>query len=462
MHRDMRSVEEKIAERNAKLDALHENLTAAVESLVTGDDWIRAMTFAARFRSRSFNNTLLIWMAHSGAYENGRVPEPMPTYVAGFQQWQQLERHVIKGQSGYQILAPVTARMASREPASAVSWRRLGRYEKPDPGEVVRSRMIGAKPAYVWDVSQTDGKPVPELPTPKLLTGQAPAGLWARLAQILVERGFTLHDAPDAAAISGANGMTRWSERTVHVRVDMDDASRCRTLAHELGHIVLHDDDHQSAAQHRDIAEVEAESFALMITAAHNMDASQYTIPYVSTWASSRPGQDPVHTVQSTAVRVRQATISVLGRLDTIQTPDGTPPGLDLTRSHSRVSPATEHLSALDRIDSSLAGVDRGGFALDALPWCGKEAAHVLLHAEEDHAEYVEHRGIKETEAESVAYVVAGILGIDTSAYSVGYVAGWSQCDAGTIKATAANVRRAAHILADALTEQPKAADLAA
>ena len=90
------------------------------------------------------------------------------------------------------------------------------------------------------------------------------------------------------------------------------------------------------------------------------------------------------------------------------------------------------------------------------------EAAHVLLHAEENHAEYVEHRGIKETEAESVAYVVAGILGLDTSGYSVGYVAGWSKCDAETIKATAANVRRAAHTLADALTEQPKAANLAA
>jgi hypothetical protein len=81
------------------------------------------------------------------------------------------------------------------------------------------------------------------------------------------------------------------------------------------------------------------------------------------------------------------------------------------------------------------------------------EAAHVLLHSTEEHAEYVEHRGIKETEAESVAYIVAGMLGLDTSDYSVGYVAGWSNCDAETIKATAANVLRTAHTLADALTE---------
>ncbi|PPF09976.1 hypothetical protein C5C86_13625 [Rathayibacter sp. AY1E4] len=80
------------------------------------------------------------------------------------------------------------------------------------------------------------------------------------------------------------------------------------------------------------------------------------------------------------------------------------------------------------------------------------EAAHVILHAEEDEEEYIEHRGIKETEAESVAYVVAGILGLDTSAYSIGYVANWSNGEPETIKSTAARVLRAAHTLADALT----------
>lgn len=89
------------------------------------------------------------------------------------------------------------------------------------------------------------------------------------------------------------------------------------------------------------------------------------------------------------------------------------------------------------------------------------EAAHAILHADIDAAEYIEHRGTKETEAESVAYIVAGILGLDTAAYSVGYVAGWSQGEAETIKATAANVLRAAHALADALTEPAEVAEAA-
>ncbi len=365
MRRDTRTLEERIAERTAKIDALQQTLTEAVESLVTSEDWIRALTFAARFRSRSFSNTLLIWVQHSIAHAEGRVPDPMPTRVAGFQQWRQLGRHVMKGQSGYQILAPVTARVASLQPDNPDSWRRLASGEKPARGEVVRSRMVGVKPAYVWDVSQTDGKPIPELPAPRLLTGQAPAGLWDGLAQIIAEHGFTLHDTPDAASIGGANGVTHWINRTVHVRLDLDDAARCRTLAHEVGHIVLHADDHQAAAEHRDIAEVEAESVALMIAAAHGMDATQYTIPYVSAWAASRPGQDPVQTVQSTAGRVRAAALGILDRLDTLQIADSTPSSPD----HRIASTASAPVStAADQPDT-----DSDRIAVDNSAWCRKE-----------------------------------------------------------------------------------------
>ncbi|MGV8970697.1 MAG: ArdC-like ssDNA-binding domain-containing protein [Rhodoglobus sp.] len=96
-------------------------------------------------------------------------------------------------------------------------------------------------------------------------------------------------------------------------------------------------------------------------------------------------------------------------------------------------------------IDASLSPAQAAKTALH-------EAAHVILHAEEDHTEYIEHRGIKETEAESVAYIVAGILKLDTTAYSIGYVAGWTAANPDTIRSTATRVLRAAHTLADALT----------
>lgn len=123
----MATGEEVRAARDAKLEELHERLAGAVERLVSGEDWRRALEFAARFRSRSFGNTLLIWAQHQEAFEKSLVPDPEPSYVAGYKQWQTLGRQVAKGQPGYMIFAPVTGRFASSTPQDVESWRRLGR-----------------------------------------------------------------------------------------------------------------------------------------------------------------------------------------------------------------------------------------------------------------------------------------------------------------------------------------------
>ncbi len=96
-------------------------------------------------------------------------------------------------------------------------------------------------------------------------------------------------------------------------------------------------------------------------------------------------------------------------------------------------------------IDSTLSPADVASTLLH-------EAAHVILHAEELAAEYHHHRGIKETEAESVAYVVAGLLGLDTAPSSINYVTGWTDGDTDTIKDTATRVLDAVRTLTDALT----------
>src|SRR3546814_16632857 len=98
------------AAREAKLGALQTKLTESVGALVSGEDWRPALEFSARFRSRSFNNVILIYIQHNEAFQLGRVLAPTPTYVAGFMQWQTLGRQEMKGQSGYGILAPITAR----------------------------------------------------------------------------------------------------------------------------------------------------------------------------------------------------------------------------------------------------------------------------------------------------------------------------------------------------------------
>ena len=115
----------------------------------------------------------------------------------------------MKGQHGYGILAPVTARFASSEPGGRglLAPPRAAARSRVS-GETVKSKLIGLKPTHVWDVSQTAGDPVPELPRPNLLQGQAPAGLWDGLADQITAAGFELRLVSSAAAIGGANGLT--------------------------------------------------------------------------------------------------------------------------------------------------------------------------------------------------------------------------------------------------------------
>ncbi|GAB3597162.1 ArdC-like ssDNA-binding domain-containing protein [Microbacterium tumbae] len=348
MARVRRTAAEAAEAREAKLELMGEKLEAAVEALTTGEDWTRAMEFAARFRSRSFRNTLLIYVQHLDAYEAGRVPEPMPTYVAGFNQWKELGRSVDKGQSGYMIYAPVLGRFASPNPQDPMSWRRLAPREKPATGEVVRSKIVNVKPAYVWDASQTSGADLPERPMPRLLEGQAPEGLWDGLAAQVDDAGFALTRAECAAAIGGANGVTYYDTRIVTVRGDMDEAAQVKTLAHELGHVRMHDPAQDTRDHHRGVREVEAESVAMMIGAAHGLDTTGYTIPYVASWANAVPHKTPVEVVRDTGERVRKIALDIVDRLPDTGVGDGYPPGL--TRETGREGATRDTPQSRERV----------------------------------------------------------------------------------------------------------------
>ena len=127
--------------------------------------------------------------------------------------------------------------------------------------------MVSVRPAYVWDASRTTGDPIPEPSAPRLLEGQAPTGLWKGLAGQVQSAGFELRLVADASEIFGANGLTDYVSRVVSVREDMAPAAQVKTLARELGHVLLHGPDASDARQHRGIGEVEAESVALMVGA---------------------------------------------------------------------------------------------------------------------------------------------------------------------------------------------------
>ncbi len=140
----MRSQTRDLAAREAKLEALQQQLTAAVSALVTGEDWKRALEFAAKFRSRSFNNTMLIYVQHFNAFQQGRVPEPNQVRADGFTKLRLLatrEATPRLGALGCRRGEPGGDRREDR--VTALSLRDVAVEAEPllEPGDVRRHRV---------------------------------------------------------------------------------------------------------------------------------------------------------------------------------------------------------------------------------------------------------------------------------------------------------------------------------
>lgn len=284
------------AARQATLETMHTQLAEKVAALASGDAWASWLRFANSFHRYSFSNTLLIWSQ-----------KPQATMVAGYRAWQARGRQVRRGETAIKVYGPVTRRDPKLDPQ--------GRPVRDAAGQpVTEVRMVGVKPVSVFDVSQTDGDPLPEPPEAKLLTGEAPPGLWDALKAFVEAQGYTV----SRGDCDGANGVTIFDTRQVRVRADLDDSAACKTLCHEAAHAVLHHPERREPLACRGVVEVEAESVAYLVAAAHGLNTSQYTFNYVAGWAhqaatSHGPSVEDIikatgQRVISTADRILQTT----------------------------------------------------------------------------------------------------------------------------------------------------------
>jgi antirestriction protein ArdC len=276
-----------IAEREERLEQMHEALVAKTDALVTSEGWIEYLNFAAKFRQYSFNNTLLIL-----------IQMPTATRVASYKKWAELGRQVTKGEKSLQIFAPMTKRFEKEDAATG---------EKTERRAVVGFRLVP-----VFDVSQTTGDALPEDPAkPVLLDGEAPEGLWQSLAEMVFDHGYTLRTGPSE---HGENGYTRPSDKVVQVTEGLSDAQSCKTLIHEVAHMLLHCEDKaltEDAILHRNVAEVEAESVAHIVAQVHGLATEDYSVPYVAGWSNGK-----TEVIAATADRVLKTAKQILAKTE--------------------------------------------------------------------------------------------------------------------------------------------------
>jgi len=285
------------------------------------------------------------------AFEEGRVEVPSPGFVAGFNAWRALGRQVEKGQRGYAVLAPVHY-MQRSVASDDGAVRALHPGESLDPGETehIQQVLCGFKVEYVFSQSQTTGVALPEPPMPKLLEGEAPSGLGEAVMNLVTERGFAVETASSLTEIKGANGVTDFRAHSVRIREDMDDAAMVKTMIHEAAHVLLHETAPGSLLD-RPRQEVEAESVAFIVAAAHGMSSGDYSFPYVAAWA----GPDPAKVIAQTQARVSQAAKVILGASPAPHTTGGKVPGIELALARAG-SERNGDLSRLEQTDIRLIG----------------------------------------------------------------------------------------------------------
>lgn len=263
-------------------------LEQAVSGIQNSDTFRAYLDAQARFHNYSFGNVLLILFQ-----------KPDATRVAGYKTWLEFGRHVKRGEKGVRILAPAHYR----------------KKVQTDDGEKEEKHLF-FRSTSVFDISQTEGAPLPEVAVP-VLQGEQGAELYARLEGLALTQGLTVrigHERFDQRAFM--MGFYEPEQRLIAIR-EASQTQMVKTLAHELGH---HYAEHQVGGR---AAETEAESIAYVVLAHHGLDSGERSFPYVATWAQD---QRVLRAVLGNIQRVSLAIIQGLeGQPQELEAPDSPP-----------------------------------------------------------------------------------------------------------------------------------------
>ena len=280
-------------DRKQQMKEITERLEQGVKDIFTSEMYTTYLRTMAKFHNYSFNNTLLIAMQR-----------PDATLVAGFNAWKnKFNRYVKKGEKGIQIIAPAPIKeVEEREKID----KDTGLAVLNENGEPEMERVEYVVPRFrvttVFDVSQTDGEPIPSLEVNELTASVKDyALLTAAIEQVSpVPMRFD--------EIEGdAKGYYSDADKEICIQVGMGESQTIKTMIHEVAHAMLHNSDimkQHGEEKDRLTKETEAESIAFTGCSALGIDTSDYSFPYVASWASGKEMKelkDSMDTIRLTA-----------------------------------------------------------------------------------------------------------------------------------------------------------------
>jgi antirestriction protein ArdC len=244
------------------------------------------LTTMARFHKYSLGNVLLI-----------ASQKPEASNVAGIFTWNQLGRKVKKGEKGIMIFAPMVAKKRRQKESPE--------REEPDSKTTAAPALVGFRPVYVWDISQTEGK---ELPALREFSGEAGTHL-AQLVQFVIGHGIKFGYSDQ---IAPARGVSKGG--SIELLPDMTEAEQFATLVHEVAHELLHKSERRSLIT-KTVRETEAEAVAFVVSKAIGLETGSASADYIQLYhGDAKLLAESLEIVQKTAA-------VILGALSPEETP---------------------------------------------------------------------------------------------------------------------------------------------
>ena len=261
----------------SKLDTIMKALEEGVEKVFTSEQYQMYLQTMAKFHNYSFNNTLLIAMQR-----------PDATLLAGYQTWQKkFHRHVKRGEKGIKIIAPVPVKEKRQVEKIDEETQEIviGIDGQPET-ETVERILPRFRVTTVFDVSQTEGEPLPTLEVNELVGDVFIYEDFMKGLEEISPVPFQFQEID-----SGAKGYYSNAEKLVARQTSMSQAQTMKTAVHEMTHAIFHDRDvmeENGITKDRITKEVEAESVAYVVCNHFGLDTSDYSFNYVAGWSSGK------------------------------------------------------------------------------------------------------------------------------------------------------------------------------
>lgn len=260
-------------DRQEVLKDLTEQLEKSIQDFMESEKYKTFLSSIAKFHNYSLNNQILI-----------AVQKPDSTLCAGYTTWQKQNRYVKKGEKGIRIICPSPYK---KEYLKDVIDKTTGKPELLPDGrtkqKIVQKVIPFFKVGYVYDISQTEGQPLPEIAD--ILEGDLDEGLKSLKEAMLQASPVPVCFQP----IDGeTNGFYSPAAGEIVVDSTLSEKQSLKTLIHETAHALLHNPEASSSQSTRETKEVEAESVAYVVCQYFGLDTSDYSFGYIAGWSSGK------------------------------------------------------------------------------------------------------------------------------------------------------------------------------